>query len=103
MRQPQFTALLDQSFSDEDEDVDPLNPNGLLYCDAEYEMPIENDQNPIENVQNSTENNVLSATTNQLDELCIQLGIGQPDNHIFNENSCSNDTETSGYNSENTL
>ena len=50
MRQPQFTALLDQSFSDEDEDVDPLNSNDLLYCDAEYETPIENGQNPIENV-----------------------------------------------------
>ena len=58
MRQPQFTALQDQSFSDEDEDVDPLNPNGLFYCDAGNEIPIENDQNPIENVQNSTENNV---------------------------------------------
>ena len=103
MRQPQFTALLDQSLSNEDEDVDPLNPKGFFYCDAEYEMPIENDQNPIENVQNSNENNVLSATTNQLDELCIKLGIGQPDNHIFNENSCSNDTETSGDNSENTF
>ena len=36
MRQPQFTALLDQSFSDEDEDVDPLNTNNLFYCDAEF-------------------------------------------------------------------